>query len=146
MTPTTERDALIGAVLEKVVLLSRQVASAQRSPFDEQRLTRTQIDTLFLVAHAPAPLSPGLLATTLGITPGAVSQLVDGLRGLGLVEQVANPVDGRSRLIQLTMAARTTVERFEAHVIGRLRPAFDPLTDRALASLVGLLDRLRDTT
>ncbi|QDP95450.1 winged helix-turn-helix transcriptional regulator [Microlunatus elymi] len=160
MTPTRrvsatdpdDRDTLIGTVLEAVVSISRELATARstgtgpRSPFGDVHLTSSQLDAMFLIAHSQLPLTPGALSARLGVTPGAVSQLIDGLRAQGLIEQVVHPDDARSRLLRLTPAARSAVHRYEADLIARLRPRFAPLTDRQLDTLAGLIRRLEGNT
>ncbi len=142
MTGAAGRDAGVAVILEAVVRLGRELRAVRRSPFGGLRLTASQIDALFLVAHAPGPVSPGTLAGWLGITPGAVTQLVDGLCELDLVERSRSSEDARLRLLQLTDEARASVRDFESEIVARLRPAFDPLTDQDLAALADLLARL----
>lgn len=142
MTAPHGRDAAIGAVLDAIVSIGRELASARKSPFEPARVTATQMDALFVLAHSRSPVTPGLLATRLGVTPGAVTQLVDALRHEGLVEQVAHPHDARSRLLRLTAGAAAAVGRFEADVVAGLRPRFDALSEAELAQLVSLLARV----
>ncbi|WP_418275406.1 MarR family winged helix-turn-helix transcriptional regulator [Isoptericola jiangsuensis] len=137
----TGRPQLVAAVLESVVGLSRELASARRSPFGDQQLSSSQLDALFLLAHAPTPLTPGALADRLGVTRGAVTQLVDGLRSLGLVDQVPHPTDARSRLLVLTPDAREKVADFESATVRRLEPRFAALSTDDLDQLARLLGR-----
>ena len=138
-----DREELIGAVLAEVVALSRSIAPERRTPFEGVDLTVSQLSVLFLLAHARRAVTPGEVASTLGITRGAVTQLVDGLRAAGLVESVSNPDDRRSRILQLTDAERKRVADFEKGVIRRLTPSFEELSDGDLDRLVELLSRVR---
>lgn len=45
---------------------------------------------------------PSVLAERLGISKQAVGQLVDDLMKMGLLEQVADPADGRARLVKFS--------------------------------------------
>ncbi len=47
------------------------------------------------------------LADTCALDKGAVSRVVRQLEGLGMVERVPDPDDGRAQLLQLTATART---------------------------------------
>ncbi|WP_210506345.1 MarR family winged helix-turn-helix transcriptional regulator [Naasia sp. SYSU D00057] len=136
------RGEQIARVLEGVVLLSRTLTSHRRAPFAARRLTGTQIETLFLLAHRSGPLTPGRLARLLGITAGAVTQLLDGLREEGLVEVTANPEDARSRIVSLTRDAAAEVARFESEAVVSLLPRFAALTDGELTELADLLHRV----
>ena len=149
MTPsapvlTSHRSTQMGEVLAAVVRLSRSLANPRSTPFGSTVLTRTQLDVLFVLAHAPDPVTPGRLAALLHVTPGAITQLVDQLRGHDLVEQYASAQDGRVRLLRLTNAARSQVEAFESVAIQRSAPWFDTLTDDALTELAGLLAQVKD--
>ena len=130
-------------MLAAVVRLSRSLANPRSTPFGSTVLTRTQLDVLFVLAHAPDSVTPGKLAALLQVTPGAVTQLVDQLREHDLVEQFASDQDGRVRLLRLTSSARSQVEAFEGVAIQRSAPWFDTLTDDALTNLAGLLAQVK---
>ena len=87
-------------------------------------------------------MTPSSLASALGVTAGAVTQLLDTLASAGLVESDLNPHDGRSRILNLTERARADIAEFEQQVVADLTPRFDPLTDNELATLADLLNRL----
>lgn len=140
---TSYRSSQVGEVLEAVVRLSRSLANPRSTPFGSTVLTRTQLDVIFVLAHAPHPVTPGHLAALLQITPGAVTQLVDQLREHDLVEQFASDQDGRVRLLRLTGSARSQVEAFETVVVHRAAPWFEGLTDDALTELAGLLAQVK---
>ncbi|GAA1519011.1 DNA-binding MarR family transcriptional regulator [Agromyces terreus] len=141
-----DRAARVASVLESMTLLSRAVTAGRRTPFGDHELSRTQLQALFTLAHRRGPVTPSILASTLGVTPGAVTQLIDGLKAAGLVETDANPDDARSRILRMTDAAATEVDRFERSVIERMRPRFDLLDDGELILLADLLDRITEET
>ncbi len=141
----TARDELIGSVLESVTALARELTAGREPPFG-RRLTRNQMETLFVLAHSAWPVTPKRLAATLGITAGAVTQLVDVLADQGLVESVAHPSDARSRVLRLTESAQSTVDRFEREAVERMAPRFAELDDDQLGSLAALLASLRITS
>ena len=136
------REQWVGDVLAEVVALGRSVAAERRTPFEGVELTSSQLSLLFLLAHSPEPVTPGAAASALGLTRGAVTQLVDGLRTLGLVESVPHPHDRRSRILRLTEAERRRVAHYEAGVVRRLMPQFDALSDGELHTLATLLGRV----
>jgi DNA-binding MarR family transcriptional regulator len=132
------RSELIGSVLESVTALRRELTAGREPPFG-RRLTRNQVETLFVLAHSAEPVTPTHLASRLGITAGAVTQLVDGLASQGLVESVAHPRDARSRMLRLTDSAQTTVQSFERDAVERLTYRFDGLDDEQLRTLAATL-------
>lgn len=140
LSPDRARE--VGAVLEAIVGVSRALARPRTTPFGDAALTRTQVDILFVLAHAAAPVAPGSLAATLRMTPGAITQTVDQLQDLGLVERVVSEHDKRARVLKLTARARAQVEAFEAATVTRVAPWFDSLADDELTKLGALLARV----
>jgi DNA-binding MarR family transcriptional regulator len=132
------RSELIGSVLESVTALSRELMAGREPPFG-RRLTRNQMETLFVLAHSAEPVTPTHLASGLGVTAGAITQLVDALISQDLVESMAHPSDARSRVLRLTDAAQATVDRFEGAAVERLAPRFDGLGDEQLRALAASL-------
>lgn len=137
-----DRDAAIGRALEGIVAARRLLGDARRRPFAALMLTSSQLEALFLLSHAAEPVTPGLIAQRLGITAGAVTQLVDRLREAGLVEQTPHPHDARSRVIRLSSTARAEVDVFEAGVIAEMRRHFAGLSDADIVQLGALLSRV----
>ena len=135
------RVSLLGEVLESVVSWSRLLGSTRAVPFRGLQLSRSQLEALFLIAHRSTPVSPGLLARKLKLTPGAVTQLLDGLRQAGLVDQQPHPSDARSRVLTLTGDAGSQVNEFERHMVKELADEFSDLDDAELATLAHLLAR-----
>ncbi|HLL64094.1 MAG TPA: MarR family transcriptional regulator [Propionibacteriaceae bacterium] len=132
------RSELIGSVLESVTALSRELTAGREPPFD-RRLTRNQMETLFVLAHSAEPVTPKHLASGLGVTAGAITQLVDGLISQDLVESTAHPSDARSRVLRLTDSAQATVDRFERAAVDRLAHRFNGLDDEQLRALAASL-------
>lgn len=127
-----DRAIRIGAILDAVTVLGGVIRAEQKRPFAGVSLTASQVRALYLLAHAREPVTPARLAEALGVTAGAVTQLVDGLRGEGLVETAPHPSDGRSRVLALTPDAAAEVDTFEAAVVRRMAPLFEVLDDDAL--------------
>lgn len=132
---------MIGRTLEMFVLWARALDSQRAFPFEEHELTRSQVEVLFLVAHAEGEVTPGQLAKRLAVTPGAVTQLVAGLSSLGLIEQRTHTRDARRRVLELSPGTRRSVERFELDAARGLAPRFDGLDDDELRQLSDLLGR-----
>ena len=75
------------------------------------------------------PVRTGLVAQQLKLSPGAVTELVEGLVGEGLVRRDTDPEDRRAVVLALTAEGRRIRERYElaassalAQVLGRLTP------------------------
>jgi DNA-binding MarR family transcriptional regulator len=139
---TREQD--VERILASLAGWCRVLSAARTRPFGDHPLSRTQVDTLFLVAHGRSPVTPGDLARALGITAGGVTQLIDGLRMADLVVQTADPADARRRVITLTPAAARRLRTFERHMVRALAPRFADLPDPDLGHLADLLERTKD--
>lgn len=138
---TAERTALIGHAVEAIVVWARTLDSHRVFPFGDLQLSRAQLEVLFFIAHQDEPATPGTLATRLGVTPGAVTQLVAGLTTAGLVRQERDPADGRRRALVLVPERSERVDAFERDVVRQLAPRFDSLDDAEVQTLAALLHR-----
>lgn len=141
------RDARAGeiaTVLESVIALSGALTAQQRGLFAQLDLSTTQLRALYLLAHDAGPTTPSRLAARLDVTPGAVTQLIEGLRAAQLVETAQNPVDARSRVIRLREAAAAEIAAFELDTLERMRPMFAGLGDDELRTLARMLARAAD--
>jgi len=136
------RSKAVGAVLEQIALASRTLLPGRTRPFGGAGLSRSQYDALFHLAHAAEPVTPGGLARAMRVTPGAVTQLVDGLRELGLVEQRPHASDARSRTLHLSPSARREVDEFEAAAVALVADRFEHLELSELELLRDLLSRV----
>ena len=136
------RDEALRRVLEGVIAAGRLLGEARRRPFAAAALTSSQLEALFVVSHATAPVTPVALASRLGLTAGAITQLVDGLKRAGLVEQTPHPDYARSRVIRLSDSARREVDAFEAEVVADMRRHVSRLTDDELDQLGRLLSKV----
>ncbi|MEM7136085.1 MAG: MarR family transcriptional regulator [Myxococcota bacterium] len=88
-------------LLKEVAVDRKQRASSTPQP-------RTAHAALY--AHISlAGTRPTVLAAKLGVTPQAVAQLVGELVAMGLVERVADPHDGRARLVRFTRQGRQDI-------------------------------------
>jgi len=82
-----------------------------------------------------APVTPGLLSRELGLSPAAVTALVDRLVAAGLVERRPDPGDRRRVHLLLTEQARALAARILAplaRVIDERAAALDPPTAAAV--------------
>lgn len=134
----------IEAVLQVLVDLTRRLVPPSDLQLSEaDSFTRTQLEILSLLTHAPAPVTVTAAAQALQLTPGAVTQAVDGLVARGMVHRHRAPHDGRARILDLTLDARQMVEVYESAIVTRVAPWFSDLDDTDLSTLARLLGKLR---
>jgi DNA-binding MarR family transcriptional regulator len=90
------------------------------------------------------PLHQGALATTFGLAPRTVTELVDTLERDGLVERRMDPADRRARQVLLTAAgeeARARAVAIREQIIGRV---LGRLNEPQLAALRDSLQVIED--
>lgn len=138
------REQDVERILASLAAWSRVLGDARTRPFGDVQLNRTQVDALFLVAHGRSPVTPGDLARALGITAGAVTQLIDGLHAADLVVRTADPADARRRVITLTPTASRRLRAFERRTVRDLASRFADLSTGDLSQLADLLERTKD--
>ena len=86
----------------------------------------------------------GVLAERTGLTPQAITQMVDDLQRLGYVSRVPDPADGRAKIVAYTDAGRAAFDASRA-IIAELEAAYaDRVGARRYATLRAALTDLLD--
>ena len=85
------------------------------------------------------------IATTLAITTGGASKLIDRIEAAGLCRRRPNPDDRRSSLLELTTTGRELLGAASVAVEEELDRRFGELPDRTLQQFATTLRRLRAT-
>lgn len=107
-------------------------------------LSRAQQELVAVLARQPEGMAAGVLAASLGVSNGAVTQLVDSLAEKGVVTRRAHPDDRRSIMVILTQPS-PGAQDFETAYAVHIGPLFDDLSDRELDELLGLIQRIKIT-
>jgi DNA-binding MarR family transcriptional regulator len=89
-------------------------------------------------------LPAGKLAAGADLTPASVTQMLDHLAELGLVERVRSAVDRRVVLNRLTPAGRERFERKQAEIEKRWREALADLSPTELEQAARVLRRMAE--
>jgi DNA-binding MarR family transcriptional regulator len=90
-------------------------------------------------AGPPYCLSPTELYNSLLISSGAMTNRLDRLRTAGHIKRIADPVDGRSKLVALTPKGKRLIDRILAPHYENEQQLLAPLTPDERAQLAGLL-------
>lgn len=88
-------------------------------------------------------LTMGALAEEVTLTTGGVTRLVDRMDAAGLVERLPCTTDRRVSYAAITDAGRAKLEDAGEVHAANLRTVFDGFSEKELATLDTLLDRLR---
>ena len=105
-------------------------------------LSFAQYHLLFGLAGDCA-LSTGQLATAADLAPATVTQMLDGLVAMGLVERTRSERDRRVVTCTLTDRGRELITAKRAHWEQRWRKTLTDFTAEELAAAAAVLERLR---
>ena len=97
---------------------------------------------LFFIARQNEEVAAKDLAEMLGVTPGAITQCVDGLVDMGLVRREEDVKDRRIMRIKLTELARSKLAEFRKSYLASASQVFDILSDAEIKELVRLLGKV----
>jgi DNA-binding MarR family transcriptional regulator len=87
--------------------------------------------------------SAGELALAADLSPATVTQMLDGLAEMGLVERTRSERDRRVVNCSLTTRGRELLTERRAHLEGRWRTELAEFSSQDLATAAAVLDRLR---
>lgn len=94
--------------------------------FEQSDLSPSQMQLLSIIEHYE-PISLKILAAHMRMTPGAITQLIDGLDTAGYIERRQDPTDRRVTHIMTSKAAKAQ--------LAELKKLREQILKKALASL-----------
>ena len=143
-TERPDLDVTPMAVFGRIAKLHRAQLRASDEAYREFDISHGDFDVLATLRRSGAPyrLTPSDLTSQMMISSGGVTQRVDRLARLGLVERVPHDTDRRSTTVGLTAAGRTVIDRALPLHVEAERALLHPLTEKEQATLIGLLARL----
>jgi DNA-binding MarR family transcriptional regulator len=136
------RKELLQSLTEKMTSAMRRVHKGHGVKFSEFILRPPQVRMLFFIARQNEEVALKDLAEMLDVTPGAVTQVVDGLVDMNLVRREEDVKDRRIIRIKLTELARSKLEEFREGYLASANQVFDILSDAEIKELVRLLDKV----
>jgi DNA-binding MarR family transcriptional regulator len=137
-----EREA-VGIILDRFIEgLFRLMLDHHRTQVVEMDLTVVQAQTLTLLRGAP--FSTTRLATSLGISAPAMTQLTDRLVRKQLIERRSADGDRRSVMIALTEQGKRVVDRFRKRRSEVFAEALSRLNDLDRAEVIDALSKVVD--
>lgn len=141
------KSASVAQLLFKAARLLNERAVARLEPVDGAPRLRPAHTSLFPhIDQAGTRLTE--LARRLGISKQAVAQLVDELEQMGVIERLADPEDGRAKLIRFSRKAGRSLldglrhlQTIEAELAGELGVARMQALHEGLTALLAVLER-----
>ena len=137
------RQELLKNLIEKFTKTAHNMHSNQSFPFGDFMLGRQQVMIMFYIYENKELSSVKAIAKKLNVTPGAVTQFVDGLVEKKLVIREENSSDRRSINIILAPETEEKFNNFrETYLINASR-SFIGLSDAELTEFVKLLEKIK---
>lgn len=130
-------------MLTCTTMIERRLRSQLKRRFDGASMPR--FDAQAQLYREPGGLTMGQLSRRMMVTNGNVTWLVDRLVADGLAARVAVPGDGRATTVRLTAKGRRDFEAMTPAHHGWVHAMLDGITAKELASLHGLLGKLKQS-
>jgi DNA-binding MarR family transcriptional regulator len=108
----------------------------------EPSLSPPQVRLLFSIGSRSDGLSVTELAEITGVTPGAITQFVNGLVDKNLVAREGDPNDRRIVKLMLTEMARNEFEKLKKEHLASVTRVFEPLSNEELQQFIDILAKI----
>jgi DNA-binding MarR family transcriptional regulator len=137
----TSRQELIRNILENMNAMKRSMFAQLHTGAHQLPIPRGQLELLIAICHLQ-PVNSKALAQKLYLTPGAVSQQVEGLEQQGYIVRRSDPNDRRIQSLQTTTSGETLVETIMQHRRKVMEQVMQDLSDEELRVWDGIQTRL----
>ncbi len=103
--PAVEKvDPLVEGISDRISVINRRLILQSKATLDTHGITWRDWQVLTNLLLAQTPRSPGDLASTLMVTTGAMTNVLDRLDKAGLIRRVKNAADRRGVIVEPTDA------------------------------------------
>lgn len=103
--PAVEQvDPLVEGISDRIAVINRRMILRSKETLGEHGITWRDWQVLTNLLLSESPRSPSDLASTLMVTTGAMTNVLDRLEQAGLIRRVKNPADRRSVIVEATDA------------------------------------------
>lgn len=137
------RQKLLENLVEKFTNTIKYIHRGQGFPFGNAMLNRQQIMILFYIVEKKGITTVKEIAKFLQVTPGAVTQFVDGLVENKLVSRKENSLDRRSIYIEATANAKKEFCNFKKSYFKNASRIFKSLSDLEIKNFIELLEKVK---
>ncbi|MCX3062620.1 MarR family winged helix-turn-helix transcriptional regulator [Streptomyces beihaiensis] len=131
-----------GFLAEQLLRLTRRLHRIQKRQLEPVGITPAQSRLLRTLVHYETPPRMADLAQRLEVVPRAVTSVVDGLEGAGMVRRVPDPGNRRVIRIELTEHGRAALRELRSARRAAAEEILAPLDAEQRAQLTVLLNAL----
>ena len=135
-----EDKEIAGDINAKLAHHLHTVGHMMRMRFDDR-----EGQNRILVMLNDGPVSQRDLTARLGIQPGSASEVLNKLESAGLIERTPNEEDRRTANVGLTEVGRAEAAKAVEERRGRREKMFSCLTEEEKETLVGLIEKLKNS-
>lgn len=140
------RAALLEILIEHITQAISCMHTGNSFPFGDFMLRKQQVMILIFIFEKKDVASVKDIAKFLHVTPGAVTQFVDGLVSKKLVSREKNIDDGRIINIKLTATAEKKFNKFKLAYLETASKSFSKLSDRELKEFIKIIKKIQAPT
>ena len=130
------------AILSRITRISRHLDLARRDAFADLETWGFDVLAALRRAGAPHTLSPSQLMQETMVTSGTMTNRLDRLEELSLINRQPDPNDGRGSLVTLTPLGMQKVDAALDHLIKNEKTFLTDLTQEENDQLADLLSKL----
>jgi len=140
---TMDREKLIADIYENITSLERLMFA--RGPHSQIKgmPSHAQLRILFVIFHK-GPQSIKFISEKFGISPSAVTQLVDNLVLEKLLVRKEDAEDRRKICLELTSLGKKKIQEAQKLRFEKIKSMFDPLTNDELSQLKSIYSKITD--
>ncbi len=130
-TENPRRAELVQALFESMSAMKRGMTAQWQSAGHDCPISHGQLELLFTIFHGQ-PVSFKQLARQLYLTPGAVSQMVEGLEQHQLITRQTDAKDRRVQCLEVSPDGMQLIERIKQQRHGMMERVMADLSDQEL--------------
>jgi len=135
------RAELIEALFETMDLAKRTMHGHMQIVLSGCTISRTQLELLFMIRHHQ-PVTSKELAQKLQLTPGAISQLTEGLDAQFLIKREVDPSDRRKQTLRISPQGNELLKALDKRRREVMKHVMQDLSDEELAVWLRIQQKL----
>jgi DNA-binding MarR family transcriptional regulator len=139
-----KREELLSRLYENMNATKRLMHGRLHALTGDCPISRSQMELLFTLKHMDKHPSPKQLAAHMHLTPGAISQLIDGLDEQGLIVREINPADRRTQTLHVSTSGLAVIHGIEKRRHEVMHQVMQSLTTEELQVLLRVQEKLAE--
>lgn len=131
-------------VMRRLVLVARRWRTRVDEELKHIGQTRARWETMAALAFSGSAVSVADLSERAGVQWPTLVRMINGLEADGLLRRFENPLDGRSRLVELTPRGEATMRKIQQIVNPLREHLLCDATDQELLAANAVLEKMLD--